>query len=266
MNKLVKQIILVLALILLYQLCSLEKQKQKNTLESWESYMKKYPDKNTSATHKVYDELLYEQALASKKNPDVLGEIYKKCKTTDGAAKVFALWDKSSFEKASKEDFYSDYQNYLKEFPNGAYVEKAKERIDWLRSQRAVFVVEFPKEVEQRESPYINVSSPFWGWDTVFKEVGGKIGYKVKGEGYILDPRGGRWVTQWSNTIPREEVKVPAGGSGKDSYWCSSSSHNLCNGYAIFTWTGEDAGGHKISIDVKVHLKHTGCPGPKKDK
>jgi hypothetical protein len=160
----------------------------------------------------------------------------------------------------SRENTHLTYQRCMKEFSNSAYVEKAKERIESLKAHKAVVVVDYPKAVEK------SLDGGRWSWDTVFKEVGGKSGYKVSDCGYILDPRGGRWVSNGSNAICRSDIKVPAGGSGKDSYWCGDPSHDLCNGYAIFTWTGEDDAGNKIATEVRVHIKHKGCPGPTKSK
>ena len=128
----------------------------------------------------------------------------------------------------------------------------------FLKSNKAVVEIDYPSVVEQRESPYTNVSSPFWSWKTVFREKSGKMGFKISGTGYIEDPKGGRWDPD------REKITVPAGGTGEDDYWVSSPSHVLCNGHAFFTWTGEDAGGHAIRLQEKVKIQHTGCPGPKK--
>ena len=47
---------------------------------------------------------------------------------------------------------------------------------------------------------------------------------------------------------------MPPGGTSKDYYWFGSCDHELCNGYAMFTWTGEDAGGHPINIEIKCIL------------
>ena len=125
----------------------------------------------------------------------------------------------------------------------------------------AVVEVEYPKVVEQRKSPYENVGSPFWSFSTVFKETAGNCSYTVEGYGHILDVRGKKWVTDGRSSISRGELKVPAGSSSTDDYWCASQDHKFCNGYAIFTWSGKDEGDHRIEKTVRVHLKHTGCPG-----
>ncbi len=175
-----------------------------------------------------------------------------------------ALLEPLLYQKARDEDWYSAYEEYIRECPKGKNVGPAKERIAWLKANRAVMQVEYPQVLEQTVSPYSNVGSPFWGWDTVFKETSGNMGFRMSGNGYIEDTNGQRWVSQWSNTISRSEIRVPAGGSGKDSYWTSSTDHGLCNGYAVFTWTGEDAGGHPLQWAVRVKLQHTDCPGYKK--
>jgi len=172
-----------------------------------------------------------------------------------------AAMDPALFKKAQEEDWYSAYEKYIEKFPNGADVPKAKERIEWLKANKAVVEIDYPGELEQTSSPYSNVSSPFWAWDTVFKETGGKVGFRLSGSGYILDPKGGRWVSEYGNCISRGEISVPAGGTESDSYWHASGGHERCNGYAVFTWAGEDAGGHHLEFEVKVHCTHAGCPG-----
>ena len=161
------------------------------------------------------------------------------------------------FRKAQKEDWYSAYEEYIKKCPNGANVEEAKERIAWLKSQHAAPEIDFPKVLRQPGGR--------WAYDTVFREKGGKIGFKVTGSGCIYDANGSRWGT-YGGSIGRGTVTVKAGGTAKEDYWCGNSgSHTFCNGYASFTWTGEDAGGHRISLTEKVMFQHEGCPGPEKD-
>ena len=233
------------------------------SLETCKDYLKRYP----KGPHKQQvivkmEPYLYEYSL-SKNSIDIYKEYlntYPKGSQVDDVKKRL---DPILFKKAQQDDWYSSYEEYIKECPYGINVQKARDRIVWLKANKAIVEVVYPKVLEQRTSPYSNVSSPFWGWDTVFKEKSGKVGFKVRGSGYIRDPQGRRWGS-YGGRISRGEIKVPAGGTGKDDYWCSSSDHVFCNGYALFTWTGEDAGGHPISIDVKVKLQHTGCPGPKK--
>ena len=163
------------------------------------------------------------------------------------------LLDPLLFKKAQEDDWYSSYEDYIKKCPNGANVLKAKERIEELKANKAVFEVDYPKVLEQPGGR--------WSFDMKFKETGGKIGYKVTGYGYIYDAKGGRWGT-YGGRISRGTKKVPAGGTASDHYWCSGSgNHTFCNGYAWFTWSGEDAGGHPIKMEVKVQFKHVGCQG-----
>jgi hypothetical protein len=229
---------------------------EKENFSSFERYLRLSP-KNRDLILARMEPLMFEWA----KRVNTV-ESYQKylVRYPDGAhlKEVQTSMDPVLFKKAKEEDWYATYEDYIKKCPNGQSVQKARDRIAYLKANKAIVEIEYPKVLEQRKSPYWNVSSPFWSWDTVFREKGGKVGFKVKGSGYILDPRGGRWDPT------RPEVKVPAGGSGKEDTWYSSSSHKLCNGHAIFTWTGEDAGGHSIRLEERVKLQHTGCPGPKK--
>jgi len=278
--------------------CLFDEALRTNKLDTYFKYLEEYPDgHHDSEVRKRVDALVFKTLdekenfssfdrylRLSPKNKDVLlahmeplmfdwakrvntVESYDKylSRYPDGAhlKEVQARMDPVLFKKAEEEDWYSTYEEYIEKYPNGQNVQKARDRIAYLKANKAIVEIQYPKVLEQRNSPYWNVSSPFWGWDTVFKEKGGKVGFKIKGSGQITDPRGGRWG-HYGGSIGRGEVKVPPGGTGKDDYWCSSSSHAFCNGYAVFTWTGEDAGGHAIRLEEKVKLQHTGCPGPKK--
>lgn len=198
--------------------------KRVNTIESYEKYIKEYPEGPS-----------FDQARR------LLGPLL--------------------FKKAQDDDWYSSYEDYIKKCPNGANIQKAKKRIEWLKSSKAVVEVDYPRVLEQPGGR--------WSWTTKFKETGGKIGYKVTGSGYIYDSEGDKWGIGygWSisvSSIGRGTVNVPAGGTAKDSYWCGNAGrHTWCNGYALFTWSGEDAGGHPIKITEKVLFKHDGCPGSK---
>jgi len=169
-----------------------------------------------------------------------------------------------AYEKASTKDWYSAYQNYIKAFPNGKHVIKAKERLEWLRSNKAVVQLDYPKNIEQKESPYYNVDSPFWDLDIVFKELGGKIGYKLReGTRYYYGGHGGTWYSEGEDTI-----EVNPGASKNYNTWWFDKNHQLCNGTHEVVWFGVDAGGHPISIKVVVKSSHISCPAlrPSKSK
>lgn len=242
-----------------------------NTIDSYEKYLTKYP----KGFHSEEIGNFLDGGLFEKSRIDNSLESYdaylKRYPNGKHVSEVKTAMEPLMFENASKNDWYTDYEAYLEKYPNGKFAEKAKERISWLKSQRAIMEVEYSAELESTSSPYYNVASPYWEWNIVFKEKGGKIGYRVTGvDGYALDPEGNKWgVSSWAGgygvPFTRGEVKVPAGGVTKSpSDWISSGSHNICNGYHIMTWTGEDAGGHPVSTEVKIHIIHKNCPGPGK--
>lgn len=173
----------------------------------------------------------------------------------DGAhlSEVRAGMDPLLFKKAREEDWYSAYEEYIRKCPEGASVEKARERLAWLRDNPAVVEIDYPRVVE---------GSGYWRWETRFKEKSGKTGFRVTASGYILDPKWGKWGPN-GRDITRSAVTAKAGSAGGDDFWCRSGDHAFCNGYAIFTWTGTDAGGHPLRFEEKVTLQHTGCPGHK---
>jgi len=188
-----------------------------NTVESYDEYLQRYPD----------------------------GAHLKEIRTS---------MDPVLFKEAQEEDWYSSYEEYVNKCPNGANVQKARERIDWLKRQRAVPEITYPRVLAQPGGR--------WRYDTVFREKGGTIGFRVSGSGYIYDAEGSSWGI-YGRSIGRGTVRVKAGGTATEDYWCGDhDSHTFCNGYASFTWTGEDAGGHPIRLEEKVEFQHAGCPGP----
>jgi hypothetical protein len=109
----------------------------------------------------------------------------------------------------------------------------------------AIPVIEHDTEVARN-------SEGKWEWRTLFRETGGKIGYNLKGEGYIVDIDGNRWTTEGKLKIDRGQIEVLAGREDFNDYWVRGEE--FADGYAIFTWIGEDDNGNAIEFEEKVHL------------
>jgi len=152
------------------------------------------------------------------------------------------------FALASKEDWHSSYEKYLRLCATCANAERVQQRLAFLKANPAVPIVDFPKE--------LTGGGYRWEWNTTFKETGGKTGYKVDGYGSSRTAEGDMYLVSGQHSITRSEVKVPPGGSAKSNYWVNSSrAGTFCGGYAVFKWSGEDAGGKYIEIEEKVILK-----------
>lgn len=163
------------------------------------------------------------------------------------------------FKKAQEQDWYSTYEEYIKKCPNGANVQKAKERVVWLKSQKAEVRIVYPQVVEMQDGHY-NLSGPVWIWDTVIQETGGKIGLRISASGCRIDDIHG---DSWRGN-GRGPFNIGPGGTEKDAGWkIHSANHRLCNATYSRTWSGEDAGGHPIRIEEVVKLSHKNCPGYK---
>lgn len=192
---------------------------------------------------------------------------YPNSKYLEEAQSRINIFAQDPWEKARAKDKVPAYEAFLKLFPDSDVSQEARERLEWLRAHKAIVLIEYPEKIEATKSPYVNVSSPYWGWTTVLKEKGGSIDYAVEGKGYIFDARGDKWGVlsgPYSREIGRGKVQVKAGGSAKDHYWVSSHDHKFCNGRAIFLWKGEDANGNAITVSEEVFLSHKNCPGPGK--
>jgi tetratricopeptide (TPR) repeat protein len=178
--------------------------------------------------------------------------------------KVQMILDTVLYKKAQENDWYSFYEDYIRYCPKGLNVQQAKERLKWLKENKAIVEIEYPKIVQTTQKLE---NKEYWEWDTLFKEKSGKVGFRVSGSGYIVDPAGKVWMTgipygeqkYKTEFIERGPVNVKAGTTGKNTWWrssqCSDPDNNFCNGYAKINWTGEDAGGHPIILKESVKLQ-----------
>ena len=168
--------------------------------------------------------------------------------------RIAELVDHNAYKKACDEDWYSAYQLYIAEFPKGRFTDQARKRIDWLKSQRARPTIEYPDSLK---NTWIVNGSPQWEWDTVFREGGGNVAYRVSANGWVFSRSGTKFGVGGPfniSPITRDEVVVPAGGRRSSDYAFWGESETFNGGCAVFTWTGEDAGGHSISLTEKVLL------------
>lgn len=160
--------------------------------------------------------------------------------------------EKALWNDAVKSDWYSVYEIFIKTYPYNIHVKEAKERIEWLKSQKAEYHVEYDSISLAQNSPYQDVGSPFFSTPMKFYETGGKIGYRIKGSGIFIDKNGGRWSEKGSKYIERDVAVEP----GKVFYFDYWSSGTVFKGSTlVFTWEGEDAGGHPVDMIVKIKNK-----------
>jgi hypothetical protein len=225
------------------------------TLKECQEYLSRYREGvHAQQVRVALDPLLFENAKKANTIRDYkeyLQEYPQGSFTTEAQS----LLDPLLFEWATKEDWHSSYEEYLRFCATCSNAEKAKERLAALQAVLAIPTVDFPAELVS--------TTKRWEWDTVFKETGGKIGYRVEGTGYIITPKGDRYVSQFGRTIARGTLKITPGGSAKDNYWVSSNDGEFCDGYAVFDWSGEDAGGKAVNFVAKVHLKCGSNPSVK---
>jgi hypothetical protein len=220
------------------------------SLDLYRDYVGRYPSgAHLDEVAEAMEPLLFDQAMSSDK-PEPCLEYLERYPQDQRRNEIQDHLDPILFRKAQDEDTVAAYGEYLTKCKVCASSSKALERQAWLRDNPAGARISCPAEVEGNGS---------WKWETVFTETSGKTGYRVSGSGCVNDPRGGSG--QWTE---RGTVVVKAGGKDSREYSCSSGDHELCNGYALFTWSGEDAGGHLVTLEERVKLIHTGCPGPKK--
>jgi hypothetical protein len=226
-------------------------------LNDYHRYLRLCPEDKAELEARM-EPLLFARAVKLNTIEDI--ETYLK-DYPEGAnsANARRLLEPLMFQKAQKEDFASSYREYIAKFPNGDGVQKARQRIEWLEAHKAVVEVDYPKEVEATNSPYWNVGSPFWPLKITFRETSVLAGYKLTQGTRYYHSRGKTWYSGGGH-----EITVKAGGSATYDTWWSSTDHELCNGTKEETWTGQDAGGHPLSVRIEVKGTHKNCPGPKK--
>jgi len=167
-------------------------------------------------------------------------------------AQTFAEWAYTLRQEGKYKEAIEKYQHILTEFPDTSIVDEVKRLIAeaqteydvWKEITRANPVANFPPEVKRDDEGK-------WSWRITFEETGGKIGYTLSGEGWIIDQNGGKWGP-WGMAINRGTVEVPPGGKVEDSY--SSRGDEFVGGHAEFLWVGEDENGHYIEIVEQVYL------------
>ena len=243
-----------------------EAEDYERVIEKYQSAMKEYPDRLSREQAKaVLAEIYcawatqlreigdYEGAIG--KYEIVLGEYPDSPSGLQAKAimaEIYSEWAMQLREVEEYEIAIKKYQTILREYPStptavqaeAAMAETYEELIIWREENPAVPVAEFPKEVNRN-------SDGRWSWTIVFKETGGKVGYSLSGEGWLVDAKGDQYGP-WGTISDRGSVTVPPGGMTEDSYWCRGDT--FIGGYAVFTWGGEDDNGHPITIEEKVHL------------
>ncbi len=195
----------------------------------------------------------YEEAINKLKL--ILGEylpVDKDLKIEDRIAETYREWANQLREDEKYQNAIDKYQIILDEYSGAAIAQEVESALAetqneysiWKEETKAIPVIEFNSELSRDdENKWIVV--------TKFKETGGKIGYTLSGEGWIVDTKGNEYGP-YGGIINRGEVIVPPGGEDVSDYWCEGDT--FVDGYAVFTWTGEDENGHAIEIEEKIHL------------
>jgi hypothetical protein len=180
----------------------------------------------------------------------------KRVAALDAVPAVMLDWSEALDQGENYLEFIKSCEKILEDFPEilhasdiaavQAAVDKAHADLPgWLQANPAVPRLEFSEEVTR---DYKGV----WILTTVFREVGGKVGYTLEGSGWIIDEQGEKWGIWGLSEISRGPVTVPVGGEAENTYRLEGDS--FVNGFAVFTWEGMDEGGHQITFEERVHL------------
>ncbi|MBK7030952.1 MAG: hypothetical protein IPH45_17875 [Bacteroidales bacterium] len=96
-------------------------------------------------------------------------------------AEVKKMIEPLLYKAAVEADWYTEYETYIKICPDGSNIEKVTQRLEFLRTHTAKIKVDYPANEKGGDSPYSNVSSPYFEINTTFSETGGEVGYKLHG-------------------------------------------------------------------------------------
>jgi hypothetical protein len=219
---------------------------------AYDAFLQKHRDSQYASEAKVkIQELDWKQAQASSTMAS-FREFLQKHPDSQYAseAKVrVSSYTKGAWEKAQKQDKIYGYESFMRDYPDSEYFKEAKERAVWQKANPAVVKIDYPMEIRVGTTSSRSYNGPIYKWDTVFKETGGKTGFKLKAtDFYIRDPSGGRWSNSWS-----KDVEVRPNGKATVDYWCDTDA-KWAGGYYHTIWIGEDDWGNKIKIVQEVHL------------
>ncbi|MFC2159439.1 tetratricopeptide repeat protein [Actinomycetota bacterium] len=198
--------------------------------------------------NKKYEESIEKLKVILIEYSDTSGNLH----SIDRIAEIYSLWATQLREDEKYQEAINKYETILNEYPNIETIkeieltlkETQNEYDNWKAETKALPVIEFNSELSRNEEDK-------WIVITIFKETGGKIGYTLKGEGWIVDVEGNEYGT-YGAVINRGEVAVSPGGEDDNDYWFEGDI--FVDGFAIFTWIGEDENGHSIEIEEKIYL------------
>jgi tetratricopeptide (TPR) repeat protein len=181
-------------------------------------------------------------------HPEILIEQHVKASIAQAYSDWAGLLRKEGSYAAAIENYLFILSRYSEtpagEVASAALEETRAEQSIWFMENPAIPVLEFPQEISRD-------AEDRWSWTTVFKETGGVVGYALSGTGWIESAEGHRYGP-WGDFVDRGTVTVTAGGEAEDDYWVRGDT--FADGYAVFTWEGEDEGGNLITIEERVHL------------
>lgn len=204
---------------------------------------------NSLKNNKAYEEAINKLKLILSGYPAVVKDL----KIEDKIAEIYYEWANQLRNNEKYNEAIDKYRIILNQYSKAtiaqeielALAETQNEFKTWKEETEAILVIDYNSELTRNDEDK-------WIIVTTFKETGGKIGYTLKGEGWIVDIEG-REFGPYGSICNRGEVIVsPGGEAGAEDYWFGGDI--FIDGYAIFTWTGEDENGHAIEIEEKIHL------------
>jgi outer membrane protein assembly factor BamD (BamD/ComL family) len=163
------------------------------------------------------------------------------------------------WEMAKREDKKSTYDDFLSVYHESRYKGEIDARFKYMKANPAKIELGFPVTVYAAQDPD-GGSLPFYKMDIVFRETGGKCGFRVvEGRRYIQDAKGNYWVSS-NNRYTRYDtytpsVQVSANGSGSWDYWLRGDE--WAGGTVEFHWTFEDDYGNKTEQSHSMKLRLT---------
>ena len=178
--------------------------------------------------------------------------IFQRCTIEEIVGYPESLVQKTNqiWAETQKKDKIADYQSFINMYPIlSELMVKARERIVWQETNRAIVKADYPQSVKKQNGRY--------SWTTIFRETGGKAGFVLKSyDFYVGDSSGQKWnKSGFASGDYSQTVTVKKNGRYDYPYWCSDGNIGSKFTYYHIIWIGEDDWGNRIEIEQYISLE-----------
>ena len=148
------------------------------------------------------------------------------------------------FRRAKLINTISEFDLFINRYPKGIFLDSAQIEINRLIKIYPRIIIDYPKSIYGGNSPYSNVSKPFFDYQVTFKVTGGYVGYKLSIYLVYYDRDG----QAWGSGRDEGEFVVKPGGQYIFKSWFSGK--RFIGGYIKMMLRGYDDNGNPIEKSI----------------